>query len=59
MEEEQVLVVPIVISLQDCRELPAPVMESIIDDKLKHARRAIAKELGLNDGTYELSQDLQ
>ena len=51
--------VSIIIAQYECESLSAQQMKDIIELKLISAKKDIYHNLGLDDGTYELSQDIK
>ena len=51
--------IPIIIDQENCYYISKEVMKNIIDMQIEEAKRKIYHTLGLDDGTYELSQELK
>lgn len=58
-EMDGFLYINIVIGKHQCEVLSAQEMNELIDRKLALAKEEIQHNLGLNDGTYELSQEIK
>lgn len=56
---EHILAITIAMSIDECRDLAPDEFRRLLNYRLNEARKKIEHEVGLDDGTFELSQELQ
>lgn len=54
-----ILGITVYISEYEACSLSKEMMQQVLGSKFNHAKKQIEHELGLDDGTYELSQELK